>query len=1040
MKKTHVLKVQLKNFNRSISIIVLFISFNLLSTSSVMAQKTISGKVTSTEDNAPIPGVSVSEKGTTNGVITDMDGKYALKVQSEKAILLFSFVGYSTQEIAVGSNETINIQLQAKDYGLDEVVVVGYGSIKKSDLTGSVSTIKSESIDKIGSTTVSEALQGQAAGVTVTKFGGAPGSGSMIRIRGVGTIGNNEPLYIIDGIQGNFNLLNPADIESIEILKDGAAAAIYGSRAANGVIIVTTKTGKKGAAKVDLDMFTGIVNPTNQLDMANSSEYLKVMTMMYENAGEAVPSWITDTYSYDTDWQEAVRNKNALKQNYNLRISAANDVLDYSLSGLFADEKGTYIGNNFKKASLRANAGITKKRFKLKANVSYAETANDPIKFQIRENVYQILPIIPVYDASKEYGFGMPDAGSNIPSNNNPVGVDHFETELNTTQHISLTINGEFNIFKGLDYKFNLGHENSNLYTNTHAPTYIVNEKEPNLYPVVTENRSNWQRQIMEHWLTYDKTIADHSISLLAGYTATSQKNKWIFAKVEGYTTLDDGTIVASGFLDQSFNTLNAGVGGTYSASGSEYIYNRLSYLGRFNYSYKNRYLLQGTFRRDGSSKFGPGKRYGNFPSIAAGWKIHQESFMQSISAVNQLKLRASWGILGNEVTLGYYDWMPLIESANDYTLGYVQGTGLNHWPGSISRKLENLDLRWEETETINIGLDFGLWDSQLSGTVNYYQKTTNDMLVIKSVPPSAGIDDPVLNLGDIRNNGLELELTYRNRKNKFNYEITGNLSSIKNEVLRLAQKDDQINGEGLKYGDSHFPTSTRVGTEIGAFYLYETDGIFQTDEEAANYVNSDGDRLLPNATAGDLKFLDTNNDGIIDPDDKTYQGSGIPKIEYSLSLNADYLGFDFSMMLYGVAGNKIYNGNMYYFQGFEGSYNVLSSSVNAWTPQNTNTDIPRAVNNDPNSNSRESTRFLESGSFLKLRLVQLGYTLPQSILDKVKIDRCRIYISGENLFTFTKYSGIDPEVGRNSPLNIGVDRAFYPMVKTVLFGLQLSF
>ncbi len=1038
MEKIYAKKINVSRFFWAMLFFVFFLAPQWAN-----AQKKVSGTLTDAS-NEPLIGVSIQEKGTGTGAITDLEGKYEIMVQSESSILVFTSVGFEPQEVAVGAQNVINVVMKTSDIGVDEVVVVGYGTIKKSNLTGSISSIKSESIEKAGAINPVNAMQGQVAGVTVQKYGGAPGAGSAIRIRGIGTIGDNAPLYIIDGVPGSLDYLNPDDIESIEVLKDGAAAAIYGSRAANGVILVTTKSGKKGKVEVDFKAYAGVVNQVNQFDMANRDEYLKVATMMYQNAGQALPEYIINPSNNNTDWQKEVSVKNAVRQNYNLRVSGASESFNYSVSGLFADEQGSFIGSGFTKSAIRANGEIKKTKFKIRTNLSYTETATEPIKFNIRED-NEMLPLIPVYDPSQEYGFGM--ASNGMPSTNNPVGLDFYKTELTKTQYTTVSIAGDVNIIKGLDYKINLGYQNSNDYTNTHAPKYQVNLQDPNLYPTMSDHRSNWTEQTMEHLLTYNLKAGKHSIDLLAGYTASSEKMNWMQADVVGKTTIRsvdvDGNIVETevpaGFLDESFNTLNSGFGGTYSASGSQWVYNRTSVLGRLNYGYNDKYLIQATFRRDGSSKFGPDSKYGNFPSFAAAWKLHNEGFMKSLTFLNELKLRASWGKLGNEVTLGPYSWMPLITSSESYTLGYVQGGG-NHWPGSIAQSMENKDLHWEETKTVNIGLDFGLFDSQISGSLNYYNKITDDMLVEKMVPLSSGLLNPFVNIGKIKNQGLELELSYKNGKKDFKYQINGTFATIKNKVLKLAAPDQQLPGEGLRYGDSHFVTSTREGTEIGAFFLYETDGIFQTDEEAVNYVNSNGERLQPNAKAGDIKFKNTNNDGVIDALDKTYQGSGIPKVEYSLSFNADYKGFDLSLMLYGVGGNKIYNGNKYYYQRMESTYNFLASSVNAWTPSNTNTDIPRAVLGDPNGNSRESTRFLENGSFLRLKNIQLGYNLPKSALDAVKIERCRLYVSGENLLTITKYTGLDPEVGRESVGDQGVDRAFYPMVKTILFGLQITF
>lgn len=458
------------------------------------------------------------------------------------------------------------------------------------------------------------------------------------------------------------------------------------------------------------------------------------------------------------------------------------------------------------------------------------------------------------------------------------------------------------------------------------------------------------------------------------------------------------------------------------------------------NYNYDNRYLLQATIRRDGSSKFGADSRWGYFPSVALGWRITEESFFPKNGIIDNLKLRASWGRLGNENALGYYDFQALISTYNTMYQGYVKGNGDNAWAGSIARGLENRSLKWETTDTKNVGLDYGLFNNRLSGSLNYYYNQTEDLLIIKALPPSAGLSDPILNVGKMRNTGVEFEANWRERKGEFNYSIGLNLATTNNKVISLADEGQVLYGEGLKYGTEHFPTQTRVGRPIGAFYLYKTDGLFQSDAEARSYVNADGKKYQPYADAGDIKFVDTNGDGEINDDDKVYCGSGIPTLEVNINLSLDYKGFDLSAVLGSAWGHKIYNGNKYFYEGMNSGSNFLASSLQSWTPGNTNTAVPRAIYNDPNGNLKESDRFLEKGDFIRLRQLQLGYSLPKNTVSNLYLSSLRFFVSGENLFTITGYKGIDPEFSRSSVLNAGIDKLIFPFTRQFSVGAQLSF
>lgn len=492
--------------------------------------------------------------------------------------------------------------------------------------------------------------------------------------------------------------------------------------------------------------------------------------------------------------------------------------------------------------------------------------------------------------------------------------------------------------------------------------------------------------------------------------------------------------------MDSSFTTIDAGKGGTYTGEGTKYTYNRASFFGRINYNFNNRYLIQATMRYDGSSKFGKNNRWGAFPSIAVGWRISEEKFFPKNSFINNLKFRASWGRLGNENALGYYDFQALISSYNTYYGGYVQGNGSNPWAGAIAWNMERNDLKWETTDTKNIGFDYGMFNNRLTGSINYYINQTEDLLITKKLSPSAGYENPILNVGKIRNRGFELELNWNDKVKDFEYGIGFNLSTTHNEVVSLADEGQALYCTGLVYGTDYTPAYATEGKPISAFYLYRTDGIFQSDAEAAAYVNADGERLQPNAKAGDIRFKDINGDGVLDESDREYCGTGIPKLEANLNLSAAWKGFDLTLSFGSAWGHKLFNGNRYFYESMQTPGQMLTSVLDAWTPTNTDTDMPRAVLNDPNKNARESDRFLENGNFVRLRQAQLGYTLPTNILKKVYIEKLRFYVSGENLFTITKYSGTDPEFSRSSPLDTGIDRYIFPFTRSFTVGAQLTF
>lgn len=1017
----------------------------------VKQRETTTGKITGVvrdEAGEPIIGATVKVKGSSMGVVTDLDGKF--EINSEVGTpLVITYVGFADHELA--ANHNMEVVMAENTEALDEVVVVGYGTMRKADMTGAISSVNTSELGKRTTTNPAEALQGKVAGVNIMKSGGNAGAGMQVKIRGVKTFGDNTPLYIIDGFPGDIENVNPQDIETLQVLKDGAAAAIYGSVAANGVILITTKNGKRGDLKIDLHSYLSFTDIAKKLEMLNASEYKQVHRAMYENYNAqnadqpvALPAYISKETGVDTDWQDAVQ-RGGLSQNYMISMRGGSEKALYSLSYNHAYDKGIFIGNDFRQDNVRMKLNMKKAFMTFDANINFKYTDSHQPQYSLKE-MYMISPLVPIYNENEKYGYGLTNFDG-LPNNRNIMADHHYQKAGTRSYHTDTNIAVTFDITKWLTFKTSYSYRGEHGRSAYHAPDYIADIKLKNQYAQNSEGSNYWEEQVWDNVLNMDRLFGKHKIGAMIGTSLTSRKYTWNEVAVEGKNIIykvENGQLVQSvepaGFLSTAFETIKAGKGGTYSGDGSKWKYNRTSFFGRLNYNFDDRYLVQFTMRRDGSSKFGSGSRWGTFPSLALGWRITEEEFFPKNTFVNNLKLRTSWGKLGNENALGYYSFLALINTNNSMYQGYVRGTGSTAWPGSIAAGLENRDLKWETTETKNIGIDFGLFNNNLSGNINYYINETTDLLITKELAPSTGMDSPVLNVGRMRNTGVELELNWNHSVGKLLYSVGFNLSTVNNKVIELADKSQVLYGEGLKYGSEHFPTQTRVGKPIGAFYLYQADGIFQNADEVAKHVSANGTLIQPNAQPGDIRFKDLNGDGVLDENDKEYSGSGIPKVEANLNFNASYQGIDLSFVLGSGWGHKIYNGNKYFYEAMNSGSNMLRSTLLAWTPNNTNTNVPRAVYQDPNGNSRESTRFLEKGDFVRLRQIQLGYTFPTVLTNKIYLERVRLYVSAENLFTITGYDGVDPEFSRNSVLNAGIDKLIYPFTRSFTIGTQVSF
>lgn len=981
----------------------------------------VKGRVTG-PDQAPLIGVTVKVKGTSIGKLTDVDGAFELNVPDD-AVLELSYVGYETQEVPVNGRTTINVVMQPSDKSLNEIVVIGYQAVKKKDLTGAVSVVRTEEAQRITATTVGESIQGLATGVNV-RSGGRPGQESKIEIRGVGTLNNNDPLFVIDGLisYGNRDF-NPADVESIQILKDASAAAIYGANAANGVVIITTKKGKEGPMRVNFNAKYGIQQVPKRWDLTDNNEFAALNRTAYQNGGRTPMASVSTEFNpaINTDWQDAVIRTGSY-QDYGLDLSGGGRNSSYFISGNYFKNTGTIIGTSFDRISLRVNTEGTRGIFKIGENLSLTNAHEDRLEGNPFYDMVRMLPVIPLYDPNNPggYGYGSDKAytfGTNPVAINNLIQSDQYNFRIRGNAY------AELHPVDWLFYKFNFGLETSfdhyKSLRKVGSWTYNQPVDPSNLY----ENRAQFLSMLYEHTLNFNKQFGKHNINGVAGIS---------YREVDYELTGAGKQNIAQYPAGRYFDQLDAGTTlQTIEGNRKEFV--TLSYLGRLNYDYGQRYLLSITFRRDGDSRFGSNYRWGNFPSISGAWRISQESFF-NVPWITDLKLRASYGILGNTSFIPEYERIP---GLNLFPYA-VFGESQTIQPGALQTSLVNKNIKWEEKRTFNGGFDASFLNNSLDVTAEYYNAVTKDILVrlpIAGTTGNAG-GNPFTNAASLRNSGVELSVTYRNNKSDFKYSISGNFTTIKNEVIELGDL-----GAGRTYISTGL-TRSEIGRSIGEWYVLKSNGIFQNQKEIDDY------KVQPFAKPGDIRYENINGDDIIDNDDRTYVGSPWPKLQAGLSFNASYKDFTFSMMWYGNFGNKLFNGVRSVMDRFDDNSNYRRD-VKPWTTEDPNTDFPRiAYSNELGIqfNTRgDIDRWIESGSYVRLRNVELGYSLPKALLSKVGFTQARVFVSGQNLLTFTGYTGLDPDVvGNPDPaiqlLERGHDAGNYPASRIISFGIQCGF
>ena len=1010
-------------------------SWKLTSTLSPVSdqQVTVTGTVTD-ENGQPMFGVSIQVEGTTIGVITDESGKYSISVPSPTATLIFSFLGYTETKEQIAGRAVIDVSLVPSVETLEDIVVVGYGTQRKRDLSSAIAVVDATTMAKIPVPNLTNALQGLAPGIEVQSNQGRPGSLPSVRIRGVSSISSStEPLYVIDGIPMSNAYVNPADVESIQVLKDAASSAIYGSRGANGVIIITTKSGKTGAPKVSYRGYYGMEKAWKQIDLLDTEQWAQ---MVYENntAGGTTPPplalQIVDNGGVyngpETDWQSEVFQTGGITENI-FDISGGTQSGDYYFSAGQYAQDGIIIDTKYKRYSLRMNSNWHTNKFKFGENVSFiysqseAEDANGG-RATIEEMI-KITPNIPVHNPDVLGGFSGYNASEVGHDASNPVGSLIRATNMNYSKRFMANVFGEYQIIKDLSLRSTFG---INSVESQNRNFVLKTDMVPKNYANTTLNESStWSFDwVWENMMTFHKVINQHDITAMAAYTAEYYKSH---------------NMNASGSVIQTeTNDVLSMVESGKNVGGGESEISRISYLGRIMYTFMGKYMVTANFRRDGSSKFGPGNKWGNFPSASVAWRVSDESFMEAIPAISNLKLRASYGVVGNDAPIGAYSYVSGLSSGQDYTFNGTRYTGVT------VTGFNNPTISWETVKQYDIGLDLGLFRGTLEGSFDYYNKTTEDMLVNVPLPASSGSSGSIAqNVGSILNRGIELSMTYRKMTGNFTYSITGNLATVYNEVLDLYGV--VINAGGVEFNNS--ATRTEVGHSIGEFYGYKALGVFPDQASIDAYVH-EGSLIQPNAKPGDLKWADLDNDGEITSADRTYLGSPIPKFTYSVNANASYKGFDLLLFFQGVQGNSIYAELVAWTEGMHNNFNCGTAALDRWTPTNTITDVPRAVRNDPNGNiTKASSRYIKDGSYLRLKNASLGYTIPKSLLDYLNISNIRVYVTGRNLLTFTKYPFYDPEIGSfaigtGGTINTsrGIDNGYYPQARTLIMGIQIDF
>ena len=1012
---------------------ILFLFFVVFAATAYSQDVTITGTVTDA-NSEPLVGVNVLVKGTTTGAITDIDGNFSVSGK-KGSTLVFSYIGMLTQEV-VYKGTALRVVMKDDSKALEEVVVIGYQTVKKSDLTGAVAVVDTKEMKKSAAGTLVSQMQGLATGINVRSSGRA-GEDASIEIRGVGSLSNNSPLWVIDGMITDPGVdFNPADAESIQILKDASAAAIYGSRAANGVIIVTTKKGTKGPMKVNVSV-KETLEWSPKFDLMNAAEYIKYNDIAYNEAikdGIATVNSTQKHSQYDTNWQDEVL-KTALVQDYNVSLSGGGDSGSYFVSAGYYNNDGVSYGNTFDRYSFRVNTQGKKGWFSFGENLAYSLTNTDPNQTNTYNDFLRMMPTIPIYDENNPGGYGYGDAAKYNTFGVNPIAREDLEYRHFRQNRLNGSLWLEFKPFEFLSYKFNGGidlyfYENSWFRG---EGNWTQNQEHRD--PESQKARDNTYNMLIEHTLNFNKDFGKHHVDAVVGTTYQHHEWEGLWASRLNFPMTGNGDY---------FTVLNAGQSNQQNSNSiSENA--MISYLGRANYVYDDKYYLTATFRRDGTSRLAKENRWGNFPSFSGAWRISKEEFFD-VPWINDLKIRGNWGRLGNS-SIGDWDYIGTINQS------IVPVFGGAIVPGSTQVKLVNAGLVWETKETVNVGFDASFLNQRLTVSAEYYNSKTSDVLAETPIAISTGNQggSPWKNAASLRNKGFEITLGWKDQISDFKYSALLNVTTMDNEVLSLGRDGSERN-----FIDSG-QARTEPGRSLAEFYLRKTDGIFRTQEEIDNYVTKGNHVPGPNEDKvpagtpimiegkrpqlGDVKYLDLNDDGQITDIDRDYCGSPWAKMQMSLVLNAEWKNFDFSMMWNGQFGNKIYNVSRWQGRLFADNSNYIRFEKGEEPYQvNPNSNTPRIIYGDFR-NSRDADRFLENGSYFRMKNISIGYNFKQKWLTNLGVEKLRLFATGSNLITITGYSGLDPDFkGANSVWNSGTDSFAYPNTRSVMFGLDLTF
>lgn len=1007
------------------------------------AQHEVRGTVKDEASLTSIPGATVLEMGTMNGTITDVDGYFELTVSDDQDTLQFSYVGFRSIEVPIRGRTEINVVLEEETTELDEVVVIGYGTQKKKVVTGAISSVSEKEIESIPILRVEQAMQGRTAGVQVTQLSGQPGEAPTVRIRGAGTTGDSDPLYIVDGMAvAGIDYLNPGDIESIDVLKDAASAAIYGARAANGVVLITTKRGEEGRMSLSYSGYYGIQNVSKTIDMLDADQYRMLMNEGARNAGLTEPFDLDEIAPHNTNWQDQLFQSDVPIMNHDISVAGGNRASQYSSSLSYFSQRGI-IGDDksqFERITARLNSRHEVNNwFNFGNNLSYSHILRRGIESNQSFNgayssALNLDPLTPLYQED-------PDKLSQPPYSTEPVVTDAYGNVYAISEYVGAEVvnpmalleiqNGETridkvvgNIFgevefiRGLKFRTSLGIDLAYGTNDSFRPLFFLNGAQNNTGKTsVSKTMERWFTWQWENTLLYSRTINDHSFSLLVGTTASESTWENLYGFNTDVPIFDPDNVYLHLATDTAWRTDGR--------AAHEALF---SQFGRITYDYKSRYAFTGIIRRDGSSKFGPNNRYGIFPSVGVSWLLSEESFFPELGPVNFIKLRASWGINGNQ-EIGNYQFVSTIDKSR----GYIFANG--RLVGASPAYIENADIRWEESEQLDIALDMGFFNDRLIATVDYYVKTTKGLLERIPIPAHVGNDPPVANVGSVQNRGVELSFNWRHYTNGIRYSMGVNAAYNKNKMTKIGNEEGVY--AGATWAVAGVVTRAEVGLPIAYFWGYQTDGIFQNTAEIFQHIGNEGTLLQPNAKPGDVRFVDINGDNVLNEEDRTMIGNPTPDWTLGINGTLDYKQFDFMFLLTGALGHEIFNGSQRQDLRFT---NRTTEILDRWTGEGTSNEIPRYTWIDVNNNYRVSDLYIEDGSFLRVKNVQLGYNLSSKVLERMKASSWRFYVSVENLWTFTGYSGADPEIGALSSFDIGIDRGIYPLSRIFRIGTTVSF